>query len=248
MTLRQPPPATSKPPFMVLNFVRHFDCRVLRQNKRMVAGDAHHSEALENFHGILADISWGMTSKRVRQFSVEAYMLGAPYGIAERSELEGSTGVFTKRLAPSIKDGRLDRGGCAGAWASRAVQVGRAGGERGAEARPGRDLRRYRVLWNRTIVRRVASVHKHSWKIKRKGKARGTCGAQYFDARRAENTRKTSRTLALWNLHLAGDWHPNSDAARRLSRQRHTLRSTLLLHAHLPQLIFHCGYSLRPYP
>ena len=47
---------------------------------------------------VLADISWGRGTPRVRQFFVDAYVKGAQTcGSAEHAELEGSTSVFAKR-------------------------------------------------------------------------------------------------------------------------------------------------------
>ena len=60
-------------------------------------GHAGRAEELENFHGVLTDISWGRMTERVKAFVIEAYVRGAEVGCAERAELEGSTSVFTKR-------------------------------------------------------------------------------------------------------------------------------------------------------
>ena len=47
---KQLPPATSKPPFVVVSWVVEcFSFRVLRQNRRVVAGDASRAEELEEF-------------------------------------------------------------------------------------------------------------------------------------------------------------------------------------------------------
>ena len=47
---------------------------------------------------VLADISWGRPTARVRQFLCDAYVQGAKTcGSAEHAELEGSTSVFAKR-------------------------------------------------------------------------------------------------------------------------------------------------------
>ena len=94
---KQLPPATSKPPFIVLKMIHEtFDFRVLRQNRR-VCSDATRATELEEFHGVLHDISWGLATERVKRFVVESWVRGAHVGCAERCELEGSTGVFTKR-------------------------------------------------------------------------------------------------------------------------------------------------------
>ena len=95
---KQLPPATSKAPFIVTPSVyADFSFRVLRQNRRIVAGTADRQAELEDFHEVLTDISWGRASPRVRKFIVNAYVKGAKCGSAERSELEGSTSVFAKR-------------------------------------------------------------------------------------------------------------------------------------------------------
>ena len=154
--------------------IETFDFRVLRQNRRVVSGDADRAGELENFHGILSDISWGMATQRVREFIVQAYVKGADCGTAERSELEGSTSVFTKR--------------------------------------------RFRDRWNRTIVRRLAKTRNHTLKVKARVRARGIRGQQWFNERRTQLARKRSRTQALWNLHLAGDWHPDSETKAPPSR------------------------------
>ena len=70
-----------------------FDFRVLRENRRAV-GDAHE---LDEFHRVLADVSWGEATQRVRDFVVSACVRGASTGGADRTELEGNTSVFTKR-------------------------------------------------------------------------------------------------------------------------------------------------------
>ena len=77
-----------------------FEFRVLRQNRRVVAGAGteDRQEELENFHQVLADISWGRPTPRVREFIVDAYVKRQrTCGSAEHAELEGSTSVFAKR-------------------------------------------------------------------------------------------------------------------------------------------------------
>jgi len=95
---RQLPPATSACPFVAdPRFISAFDFRVLRENRRVVAGTDDRKEELDDFHEVLSDISWGTQSEKVRRFIVEAYARGGSVGNAERCELEGSTAVFTKR-------------------------------------------------------------------------------------------------------------------------------------------------------
>ena len=188
---KQLPPATSKPPFIVVPWVcASFSFRVLRQNRRVVAGDSSRAGELEEFHGVLHDISYGRTTERVKRFVVQCYVRGAPVGCAERSELEGSTGVFTKR--------------------------------------------RFRDRWNRSIVRRIAKTHNHTFKIKGRVRARGARGKDWFSERRTELARKKSRTQALWNLHLSGDWHPASETEPPRARS-HMMRCMLVSNLALDQ-------------
>ena len=93
------PPATSKPPFVVLPAViETFDWRVLRQNRRVVKSDGpDRKDEIEMFHRVLNDISLGVASPDVRSFVVGAYVRGASSNCAEQTSFEGSTGVFTKR-------------------------------------------------------------------------------------------------------------------------------------------------------
>ena len=95
---KQLPPATSKPPFIVLQWVVElFAFRVLRQNRRVVAGDSTRAKELEDFHEVLTDISYGRATEAVKRYVVQCYIRGARVGCAERAELEGSTFVSTKR-------------------------------------------------------------------------------------------------------------------------------------------------------
>ena len=54
-------------------------------------------QELENFHGVLSDISYGRSTDRVKEFMVQAYVKGARCGNAHHAELEGSTAVFSRR-------------------------------------------------------------------------------------------------------------------------------------------------------
>ena len=95
---KQLPPATSKAPFIITPSVfENFDFRVLRENRRVVTGDASRADELEEFHYVLSDISLGNATQRVRNFFVQAYVRGARIGCAEHVEFEGSTSVFPKR-------------------------------------------------------------------------------------------------------------------------------------------------------
>ena len=88
----------SRPPFVVLPSVhKTFDFRVMRQNRRLKHGDTEERRAeLENFHGVLEDISQAQCTDRVRDFFIAAYVRGACQ-TAHVAELEGSVAVMTKR-------------------------------------------------------------------------------------------------------------------------------------------------------
>jgi len=63
---------------------------------------------IENFHGVLMDISMGVPSERVKEFLVQSYVRGAMNcRTADKAELEGSTSVFTKRRQLGIIRGVL---------------------------------------------------------------------------------------------------------------------------------------------
>ena len=94
---KQLPPATSKPPFIMLDTVyKTFDFRVLKENRRVTV-DAERANESEEFHAVLSDVALGMTTERVEMFIISAYVRGARVGCAENTEFEGSTSVFTKR-------------------------------------------------------------------------------------------------------------------------------------------------------
>ena len=57
----------------------------------------HCVQELENFHHVLGDISYGRSTKRVKDFITQAFVKGARCGNAHNAELEGSTAVFSKR-------------------------------------------------------------------------------------------------------------------------------------------------------
>ncbi len=116
---RQLPPATGQAPWIRIGWVRDsFDFRVLRQNRRVVKGEssdtADRTEEIENFHGVLMDVSMGIASERVRKFIVQAYVRGTLIcGTADHAELEGNTSVFTKRrqeLRPGVAVGNRRHG------------------------------------------------------------------------------------------------------------------------------------------
>ena len=93
---KQLPPATSRPPFIVLPSVHlTFRVSVLRENRRVIIDESRRAE-LDAFHDILTDISVCQETDRVRRFLVHAYAQGAMV-TAEVADFEGSTSVFTKR-------------------------------------------------------------------------------------------------------------------------------------------------------
>jgi hypothetical protein len=69
--------------------------------------------------------------------------------------------------------------------------------------------RRYRDAWNRKIVRRVAASSNHHIKLKARVRARGQRGANWYGESRVKYIRQRCRAMNLWNLQLAGDWHPS---------------------------------------
>lgn len=94
---KQLPPATSRPPFIVAPSAHlNFRFVVLRQNRRVVQSDGSREDELENFHGVLTDISLCKATPRVEEFLVQAYGKGAGAS-AKAVDFEGSTAVFTKR-------------------------------------------------------------------------------------------------------------------------------------------------------
>ena len=69
---KQLPPATSKPPFIMLDTVYNtFDFRVLRENRRVTV-DAERASESEAFHAVLSDVALGATTDRVKDFVVAA--------------------------------------------------------------------------------------------------------------------------------------------------------------------------------
>jgi len=94
--------------------------------------------------------------------------------------------------------------------------------------------RRYRDKWNRVLVRRLANTRKHTLKVKGRVRSRGARGNAWFSDARTEFIRRTSRTQALWNLHLAGDWHPQFETAGPVPRP-HMMRAMLVANLDVEQ-------------
>ena len=87
--------------------------------------------------------------------------------------------------------------------------------------------RRFRDKWNRTLVRRIAKTGKHTLKIKGRVRSRGATGNAWFSEGRTQQARRRSRTQALWNLHIAGDWHPQFETAGPAAHP-HMMRAMLV--------------------
>ena len=67
-------------------------------------------------------------------------------------------------------------------------------------------------------------------KIKAKVRSRGTRSQNWYPEPRVQILRKKCRTQSLWNLHLAGDWHYNSETAP-LGAKPHMMRVMLIRRA-----------------
>ena len=93
----QLPPASGRAPFIRLpSFARDFEFRCLNENRRVVRESGREAE-IQNFHEVLADISEGKASEKVRKFIVDAYVRGRHFTIAEEVPVEGTTTVVTRR-------------------------------------------------------------------------------------------------------------------------------------------------------
>ena len=86
--------------------------------------------------------------------------------------------------------------------------------------------RRYRDRTNRIVVRRVAKKHNHTLKVKGKCRPKGARGQFYSDSK-VQYLRKRARTQALFNLHLAGDFHAASET-KDLPVRSHMMRVMLV--------------------
>ena len=92
--------------------------------------------------------------------------------------------------------------------------------------------RRYRDAWNRKVVSRLAKEKNHSLKVKGQCRCRFSQGQQWFSERKLKLLRRQVRTQALWNLHLAGDWHPQSENMP-IARQPHLMRVMMVSNMHV---------------
>ena len=111
---KQLPPATSRPPFIASDtrVVQSFSFRVLRQNRRLASsGDPVRQAELEEFHGVLEDVSKGKGTEVVQRYLVEAYVRGAQT-TQKTVPFEGSTACFaTRRHRDRWNKVVLDRSG-----------------------------------------------------------------------------------------------------------------------------------------
>ena len=127
--------------------------------------------------------------------------------------------------------------------------------------------RRYRDKWNRTVVRRIATKHNHSIKIRACVRPKGVRSGQWYAEDRVAFLRKKCQTQSLWNLHLAGaltggytkspshassyfgtlplapsrkgDFHPSLETKPPTASRSHMMRVTALWKIHI------CKYTQR---
>ena len=64
-------------------------------------------------------------------------------------------------------------------------------------------------------------------KIKGKVRARGVRSQQWYSEQKVQCLRKKCRAQNLWNLHLAGDWHPSMEDSLPRSSRQHLMRVML---------------------
>ena len=83
--------------------------------------------------------------------------------------------------------------------------------------------RKYRDLWNRFIVRRLARDCGHTLKVHGKCKARFARDCKWHPERHFQRIKSRNKPKALWTLQMAGDW-----AYDQTSRAKHLMRVMLL--------------------
>ena len=76
------------------------------------------------------------------------------------------------------------------------------------------------------MVRRVGKKHNHSITVKGKCRPKGARG-QFFAETKAQYLRRKGRTQSLFNLLLAGDFHPSSET-KDLPVRSHMMRVMLV--------------------
>ena len=97
MDVKQLPPATCRPVFLVLPEIRDlFRVAMLRENRRVVDGGANRQQEIEHYHQVLDDMSRCLPTPAVRAFFEAAFLRGAMV-TAKSSDYEGNTNRFSKR-------------------------------------------------------------------------------------------------------------------------------------------------------
>ena len=72
MDVKQLPPATCEPVFLVMSEVREsFRFATLRENRRVVDGGAGRQEEIENYHQVLDDMAMCRATPAVRAFCLD---------------------------------------------------------------------------------------------------------------------------------------------------------------------------------
>ena len=94
--------------------------------------------------------------------------------------------------------------------------------------------RRHRDRWNRAVVNRIARDGKRKLKVKGMVVNRLVDTNRCFRSATAELIRRKARTQSLWNLTLAGDWHPDYET-RVLNSSSHEMRVMLLANIDVDQ-------------
>ncbi len=94
--------------------------------------------------------------------------------------------------------------------------------------------RRHRDRWNRAVVNRIIRDGKRKLKVKGIVVNRHAATNRCFRTATAELIRRKARTLSLWNLTLAGDWHPDYET-RVFRSSPHEMRVMLLANIDVDQ-------------
>ena len=226
---KQLPPATSRAPFIVHPRVTaEFEFRCLRENRRVVSDESRRDE-LDQFHKVLTDISLGQDSNDVRTFVIDAYIRGFKVGCAENVGFEGSTAVFTRRR---YRD----------KWNRTVVRRVAKKHNHSTDAARAQIASRFESVLSLfcgipevfffaatlIILSQISCRCRDCIKIKGKVRARGVRSQQWYSEQKVQYLRKKCRAQNLWNLHLAGDWHPSMEEALPRSSRQHMMRVMLI--------------------
>ena len=87
--------------------------------------------------------------------------------------------------------------------------------------------RRYRDRWNRAVLNRLARLSGHTLRIKGEVVHQHGKGNERFKESTKKCIRQHAKTQSLWNLKLAGNWHPSYD--EHLQPQRPYMMRVMLL-------------------